>query len=137
MARARARDASSTELAVLEVLWDAGPSSVRTVLERLYPEGGASAFATAQKLLARLEAKGLVVRDRSGPLQTFAAALTREELLERRLRTLADELCDGSLTSLLTHLVSNRRLSAGDRRTLRQHLDHIERESRSSSDSQP
>jgi len=36
-----------------------------------------------------------------------------------RLRNVAEELCDGSLTSLLTHLVQTESLSKSDRKALR------------------
>jgi predicted transcriptional regulator len=45
--------------------------------------------------------------------------VNRDELIGRRLRSLAEQLCGGSLTPLLTHLVKTRRLSARERDELR------------------
>ena len=115
----RVRDVTETELAILEVLWDAGPSTVRQVVDRLYPGGGPSAAPTVQKLMERLDSKGLVIRDRSGSLQKFAAKVDRGAIISARLRSVAEELCDGSLTSLLTHLVQTESLSKSDRNALR------------------
>jgi BlaI family penicillinase repressor len=115
----RVRDVTETELAILEVLWDAGPSTVRQVVDRLYPGGGPSAPPTVQKLMERLESKGFVIRDRSGELQRFAATVDRRAIISARLRSVAEELCDGSLTSLLTHLVQTEGLSESDRQALR------------------
>jgi predicted transcriptional regulator len=125
--RRRGGDVTEAERAVLEVLWDVGACPVRAVADRLYPDGGASAVATVQKLLERLEAKGFVRRDRGGPMQTFAATLGRHELIDRRVRAVAEELCGGSFVSLLSHLVQGR-LSAAERRRLREDLERLEAE---------
>jgi predicted transcriptional regulator len=46
---------------------------------------------------------------------------------------MAERLCGGSLQPLLTHLVSNTKLSAEDRRSLRALLDELDQERTSSS----
>jgi predicted transcriptional regulator len=126
-----AQDITDAELSVLKVLWDDGPATVRRIMDRLYPEGTTSQYATVQKLLERLEEKRLVSRDRSGRVHVFAARVKRDAVIDRRLRTLADNLCDGSLSPLLTHLVKAKRLSARERRELRRLLDELDRKGRS------
>jgi predicted transcriptional regulator len=79
--------------------------------------------------LERLEAKGFVHRDRSSWPHVFAAALDREGLIGLRLRAMAEKLCGGSLTPLLTHLVQAERLSSEERQALRARLDELERQS--------
>ena len=61
------QDVTDAELAVLQVLWEQGPATIRQLTDRLYPEGKTSHYATVQKLLERLQAKGCVSRDRGGP----------------------------------------------------------------------
>jgi predicted transcriptional regulator len=114
-----ARDITESELAVLRLLWDRGPATIRQVTEVLYPGGGAAQYATVQKLLDRMEAKGYVRRDRSLYVHVFTAVLDRDELIGRRLRSLAETLCDGSLTPLLTHLARAKDLTDEDRLALR------------------
>jgi BlaI family penicillinase repressor len=117
------RDVTDAELGVLGVLWDQGPATIRQLTDRLYPGGGTAQYATVQKLLERLEAKGCVGRERTAGAHVFAAAIGREELIGRRLQDVAEKLCGGSLTPLLTHLVRTRRLSAKERRDLRDLID--------------
>lgn len=124
------RDVTDAELAIMRVLWDAGPSTVRQLHERLYDGGGPSAHATVQKLLERLEAKAFVRRDRSGPVQRFEAVLVIEDLVDYRLRAFADQLCGGSLATLLSHLVDGRNVAAKDRKVLRDFLGQLDQESR-------
>jgi predicted transcriptional regulator len=129
------RDVTERELAVLQVLWDGGAATIRRLTEALYPGGGTAQYATVQTLLHRLEAKGCVRRQRACYLPShhnkahiYEAALGRDELIGRRLRDVAEKLCGGSLTPLLTHLMRTRRLTADERRELRSLIDDLERE---------
>jgi predicted transcriptional regulator len=85
----------------------------------LYPGGGAAQYATVQKLLDRMEAKSYIRRDRSEFVHRFVPLLDRDQLIGRRLRSLVETLCDGSITPLLTHLARTGELSEEDRRALR------------------
>jgi len=114
-----AQDITDSELAVLRILWDRGPATIRQLTDILYPQGEAAQYATIQKLLDRMEAKGYVGRDRTLYVHVFTALLDRDELIGRRLRSLAEMLCDGSLTPLLTHLARANDLTAEDRLALR------------------
>ena len=80
---------------------------------------GVAQYATVQKLLERLEGKDCVRRDRSQSVHRFAAAFGRDELIGRRIRTLAEKLCGGSLAPILSHLIQSRPLSPEERQSLR------------------
>jgi BlaI family transcriptional regulator, penicillinase repressor len=120
------QDVTEAELAVLQALWDGGPATIRQLTDALYPGGGAAQYATVQKLLDRLEAKDCVRRDRAAAAHTFAAAIGRDELIGRRLQDVAQKLCGGSLTPLLTHLVRTRRLTSRERQELRDLIDELD-----------
>jgi BlaI family penicillinase repressor len=128
MARAP-QDVTDAELAILQVLWDNGPATVRLLTDALYPQGTASQYATVQKLLERLEAKSCVVRDRSPWPHVFQAAINRDELIGRQLRAMAEKLCGGSLAPLLTHLLRVENLSPKERHNLRAFMDELDQQS--------
>jgi BlaI family penicillinase repressor len=128
------QDVTKTELAVMQVLWDRGPATIRQITDQLYPEGGTAHYATVQKLLDRLESKGLVTRDRTPPAHAFAAAVGRDDLIGRRLQAVAEQLCGGSLAPLLSHLVKARRLSARERQDLRDLIDELDRKNHGKGD---
>ena len=121
---------TETELAVLQVLWDRGPSTIRQLTEILYPRHKGAPYATVQKLLERLEAKGHVARDRSGHAHVFTARTNRDDLVGRRLRAMAEKLCGGMMTPLLTHLVRAETLSDKERQELRDLIDELDRKPR-------
>lgn len=114
---------TDAELAVLDALWTEGPATIRHITDRIYPQGTAAHYATVQKLLERLEAKGCVARNRSAFAHVFAAAVEREQVIAQRLRAVAEQLCEGSLTPLLLQLVHGAKLSAEERAALRKLID--------------
>jgi len=122
------RDVTEAELNVLQVLWDQGPCSVRQIVESHENAKTAPQVATVQKLLERLEAKGWVKRDRRETVQRFVASADRETLIGRRLQGIAEELCEGSLTPLISHLVKRERLSTSDRQALRSLIEELDTE---------
>ena len=121
------QDITDAELSILQALWDEGPATIRHLADALYPGGGVVQYATVQKLLERLETKACVRRDRSAAVHVFAPLLDREELIGRRVRAVAEQLCGGSLTSLLTHLVQTTRLSPRERQELRTLIEELEK----------
>lgn len=125
MAR-KAQDVTDAELAILEELWEGGPQSVRSLAEKLYQSASTSNTATVQKLLGRLESKGFVGRDQSVWPRLFNAQIERGELIGRRLQITADDLCEGSMGPLLTHLVRSGKLSRTERAKLKSLLNDLD-----------
>ena len=102
---------TDTELAVLQVLWQAGATTAREIAEMLYPECSASDMATVHSMLKRLELKKAVRRDRSTHPHGFAAIVTEAELAGHELDAMAKKLSGGSLAPLILHLLDAQRLS--------------------------
>ena len=61
----------------MEAVWEAGPSTARQVADRLADRG--LAYTTWLTVLGRLEAKGLLRRDRRGRAHTYTAVASRED----------------------------------------------------------
>jgi BlaI family transcriptional regulator, penicillinase repressor len=120
-------DVSDAQLAVLQVLWDNGPRTIRQLTDELYPDGTDSHYATVQKLLDRLEEKGHVQRDRSTHAHRFTARTDRETIVGQRLRGVAEKLTGGMMAPLLTHLVKAETLSREERDQLRSLIDELDR----------
>ena len=124
------QDVTDAELAVLEVLWERGPSSRRQVADVLYPGGQPAHYTTVQKLIERLQAKGHVVCQAEAPVRLFTATVSRDELISRRLLDVADKLCDGSLTPLLVNLVRAKPLSERELQELRELIKELSKQQR-------
>ena len=122
-----AREITDTELALLNELWQRPSATVQELTETLYGNTAAALLATVRKLLDRLESEGCVARDRTQWPHQYTAVLKREELAGKRLQAAADELYEGDLAPLLTHLVRSQKLTAADRDNLRRMLDELDR----------
>ena len=121
-------DLSDAELEVLKALWDHGPGTVRAINGALLGQGRRWAYTTVLTLLQRLQAKGCVTSETSGVAHVFHASASRDELLQARLRTLADQLCEGTSAPLMLALVQGHRFSAEEIARFRQLLDQLEGE---------
>ncbi len=127
----KSHDVTEAEFAVLVHLWELGPSTTRQLAETLYPHNKGAA-PTVLKLLERLEAKQCVRREDSGAVLLFSAIIDREDLIERRLSAVADDLCNGSRTPLLMHLVDPHRLTPDEIEMLRQLVQELDGEEKPS-----
>ena len=108
------------ELEVLRILWEEGPGTVRAVLDALHARGRTVAYTTVQTMLTRLEQKGCVRSDKTGPAFVFRAVITRERISRSRLKQLLDQLYDGAAGALVLELVRTQRLNP-------QELDELQR----------
>ena len=118
---------SEAEREVLKVLWELESATVRDIREHLAARGRQWAHTTVNTLLARLEQKQCVTCDRSGFAHVFSAAVTREELMRRRLETLADDYCDGTRVPLMLALVDGQKFSDEEIEQFKGLLDQLER----------
>ena len=114
---------SESEMEVLKALWEHGPGTVRDINGLLGGRGRRWAYTTVLTLLQRLQVKGYVASDASGVAHRFRAEVTRAQLLERRLRDTADDLCDGSATPLVLALMKGNRFTPEVLARLRRLLD--------------
>jgi predicted transcriptional regulator len=114
---------SESERAVLKALWDHGPGTVREINELLETRGRQWAYTTAATLLQRLVAKGYAIGDATVMPHVYRAIVSRDDLLDSRLRDAADELCDGQSAPLVLALVKGGRLSTDELARLRRLLD--------------
>jgi len=116
---------TSAELAILQVLWDLGPSTVRKAHERL-TESKDVGYATTVKMLVIMLQKGLVKRDDSIRPQVYRAAVTQKRAQLTMLNDLLTRAYDGSAKSLVQQLLTARKCSQEEIRDIREMLNELE-----------
>lgn len=89
------------ELAIMNVLWDHGPSNVQEVQAKL---AGESAYTTVQTTLNTMEKKGRTKRTLEGRAYIYKAAISREIAMKSAVRDLVDRMFSGSVESLMMNL---------------------------------
>ena len=113
---------TDAELAILRVLWDRGPSTVRQVHDVLARDRQ-GAYTTSLKLLQIMIEKGLVDRDERDRTHIYRARLS-EELTQRQLvRDLLDRAFGGSSTKLVMQALAAKRASAEELQDIRKAID--------------
>jgi predicted transcriptional regulator len=108
------------EADVMQVLWEHGPSLVAEVRARLSDD---LAYTTVLTILRTLESKGYVAHEEEGRGHRYSAAVQQQAARKSALRHLLGKMFEGSSELLFTHLVSDRRLSAGQLERLRKILE--------------
>jgi len=107
------------EAELMEALWAHGPATVAEVRERLPDK---LAYTTVLTVLRNLESKGYVGHDQEGRAHRFRPLVAREAARRSALRDLSAKFFNGSTALLLTHLVSDQKLSEEEIRRIQRLL---------------
>lgn len=124
MIRRRSANPTEAELAILNVLWEDGPCTVRHVHERLQASQN-TGYTTVLKLLQIMFDKGLVRRDESERAHVYQASSSKDETQGAILRDLVTRAFSGSRSALVMRALgesSNREELA----EIRRFLDELE-----------
>jgi predicted transcriptional regulator len=117
---------TDAELAILRVLWERGPSTVRQVHEILSAVRP-TVYTTILKLMQIMDDKGLVRRDKSQRAHVYQPVFTKTETQKRLVGDLLERAFSGSTASLLMQALSAKEASAEELAQIRQILDEVER----------
>ncbi len=113
------------ETAILQVLWQRGPSTVREVHEVLQ-DGRPMGYTTVLKLLQIMHEKGLVSRDESQRSHRYRAVQSQRRTQQQLLSDLLDKAFGGSMRNLVMHALSSRKASREELAEIRGLLDELE-----------
>ena len=117
--RTRPTDA---ELAILTVLWNRGPSTVRGVHEILRPRAD-TGYTTVLKTMQIMADKGLLLRDESSRAHIYSPASSREETEGALVDDLAARAFEGSAAKLALRALESRKSTPEELAEIRRLLD--------------
>lgn len=115
------------ELAILTVLWDIGPATVRQILETLNrrrPTG----YTTVLKLLQIMTDKALVTRNEKQRSHVYRAKHSEDQTQKQLVRDLLDRAFAGSAQKLVMHALAAKKASPEELAEIRKLLDQAEAE---------
>ena len=118
---ARTRTPTDAQLAVLQVLWDRGPSTVREVHDAM-ATARSVAYTTTLKTLQVMTEQGLTIREDHRGQHVYRPRHAEQETLGRLVTDLLDRVFGGSPSKLLVHALNNRRASPEELREIRRLL---------------
>jgi predicted transcriptional regulator len=115
---------TNAELEILQVLWSAGPRTVREVHKRIRRRRDVG-YTTVLKLLQIMAEKGLVTRDESARSHVYGAAVREQAVKKHLVRDLTDRVFDGSAARLVMQALAAKPASAEELREIRALLDKL------------
>jgi predicted transcriptional regulator len=124
MARHKTPGPTARELAILRVLWDRGPSTVRQVNEAISADRS-TGYTTTLKLMQIMTEKGLVVRDESDRTHVYKANVAEEQTQRQLVGDLMDRAFGGSARKLVMQALAAKKVSGGELEKIKQLLDEL------------
>src|SRR5882762_4603462 len=118
---------TKSELEILQVLWQYGPSTVRFVNDSLNEQKRAVQYTSTLKLMQIMVEKGILKRDESNMKHVYSAALEEQKFKSFLLDRFVDSLYDGSATSLMMQLLGNKKASKEELDQIRKLLDKLDK----------
>ena len=122
MARKPSAQLTPLELEIMEVLWETGPASVQTVVQRLEREYAHTTIHTMLNVLVR---KGKVKRTAKDRAHVYRAVVSRAHVVTQAVRDVADKLFGGSTVKLMMNVMESPDLTADEVALLRKRLEEI------------
>ena len=113
------------ELAIMKVVWERESATVRDVYEALR-EKRTIAYTTVMTMMKILEEKGHLTKTVVDRAHVYTAAEPRQQVVGAMVREFVDRVFDGAADGLLLHLAKDNKLTAKQRRLIRQLVQETE-----------
>ena len=109
----------------MKVVWDKGRVTVRDVYEALQ-ETRPVAYTTVMTMMRILQEKGYLTKATNDRAHVYRPAKPSQQVIGGMVRDFLDRVFDGASDALLVHLARDNKLTAKQRRIVRQLLDEKE-----------
>lgn len=118
---------TESELEILQVLWENGPSPVRFVNDKLN-EDREVGYTTTLKLMQIMAEKGLVLRNTQNRTHIYEAAASETDTQQRLLQKFVDSTFRGSAMKLVMQALGNHQASQEELDKIKALIEQIETE---------
>lgn len=115
-----------SEMDVLQILWQHGPSTVRFVHDTLNEQKEAVQYTSTLKLMQVMAEKGMLTRDESNMKHIYSAALEEKKTKGTILTKFVDSMYDGSVSNLMVALMGNDKTSKKELEVLKEMLKKLD-----------
>jgi BlaI family transcriptional regulator, penicillinase repressor len=118
---------TDSELEILRVLWEKGPSTVKIVNEQLN-KIRLVGYTTTLKLLQIMHEKGLVVRNDNERSHIYDSAIAETDIQNALVNKLLTTVFSGSASKLVMQVLGNSNTSKEELIKIKELLNKIERD---------
>ena len=117
---------TKSELEILQVLWQFGPSTVRFVNDQLNEQKRAVQYTSTLKLMQIMAEKEMLLTDKSNMKHIYSPAIEEKKTKGFLLEKFVDTMFNGSSSDLMLQLLGNQKTSAAEIEEIRNLLDKLE-----------
>lgn len=114
-----------SELEILQVLWEKGPSTVRDVNNEMLRQREVN-YTTTLKQMQVMTDKGLLHRDQGQMKHIYSAAVDEQKLKAHLVDKFVDAMYKGSAGKLVMELLGNKHTSPQDLRDIKDMINKLE-----------
>jgi predicted transcriptional regulator len=125
MKKSKPTKPTDAELAILRVLWERGPSTVREVWEELNPEQG-TGYTTVLKIMQIMFEKGSLARDETARSHVYRAARSQQQTQREVVGHLLERVFSGSALKLVMQALAAKKATRAELAEIRKLLDQME-----------
>ena len=127
MGRSGRPSPTDAELAILQVLWDRGPCTVRQVHEAL-KRRQSTGYTTKLKIMQIMAEKKLVTRDESTRSHVYRAAISKNQTQRQVVKDMIEKVFGGSSTNLVMRALATKQPTEAELKQVRKLLEGYSRE---------
>ena len=120
-------DPTKSELEILQILWDNGPSTVRLVNDKLN-ENKEVTYTSTLKLMQIMTEKKILKRDESNMKHIYHVVEKEQKAKGHLLDKFVDTMFGGSASGLMMQLLGNKSTSKDEIEAIKSMLDKLEEE---------
>jgi BlaI family penicillinase repressor len=119
---------TKSELEILQVLWQYGPSTVRFINDKLNEQKRAVQYTSTLKLMQIMAEKEILKRDESSMKHIYSPAMEEQKTKSLLLDRFVDSIYNGSASSLMMQLLGNKKTSKKELQAIKEMLDKLNKE---------
>jgi BlaI family transcriptional regulator, penicillinase repressor len=115
-----------SELEILKVLWENGPSTVRQVNDELNKQTRIVQYTSTLKLMQIMQEKGLLTRDESNMKHIYSPAEPEHKTKNALLQKFVENMYKGSASHLVMQLLGNKKTSKKELQAIKDLLNKMD-----------
>ena len=120
---------TESELEILNIIWEKGPSTVRDVHEVL-EQSKEAGYTTTLKLMQIMHDKKLLDRDTASKSHIYTASVSQEKTQGQLVKKLIDSMFNGSASQLVMQALGNHKTNKKELDEIKKYLEEIEKKSK-------
>ncbi len=118
---------TKSELEILQVIWQYGPSTVRFVNDTLNERKRIVQYTSTLKLMQIMAEKKMLKRDETNMKHIYIAILEEQKTKSFLLDKFVDSMFNGSASSLMMQLLGNKKASQEELKEIKEMLNKLDK----------